>query len=144
MTSVLYTLVQLSWGCIQSTVGLAVFLVCCIRRLLPGGRERLGPLNTRYIDGCWVSEWSLSGGLSLGAFVFVCQGYSPELLAHEMGHTLQSAILGPLYLPIIGIPSLVWAGLPQFGRFRARKKISYYRFYPEAWANRLGKRFKRR
>jgi hypothetical protein len=30
-----------------------------------------------------------------------------EFLAHEYGHTLQSKILGPFYLFIIGIPSLI-------------------------------------
>jgi hypothetical protein len=32
-----------------------------------------------------------------------------EFLAHEYGHTLQSKILGPLYLPVIGIPSFISA-----------------------------------
>lgn len=30
---------------------------------------------------------------------------SNQLLVHEYGHTIQSLMLGPLYLAIIGIPS---------------------------------------
>jgi hypothetical protein len=41
-----------------------------------------------------------------------------EFLAHEYGHTLQSKILGPLYLPVIGIPSLVSAAFFSSSHFQ--------------------------
>lgn len=49
-------------------------------------------------------------------------------------------MLGPLYLLVIGLPSLIWAGLPAFERFRVRKGYSYYRLFPERWANLLARR----
>jgi hypothetical protein len=55
---------------------------------------------------------------------------------HEYGHSIQSMVLGPLYLLMIGIPSMVWAGC--FKNYRKRSKKSYYWFYTESWADRWG------
>lgn len=78
------------------------------------------------------------GSMSLGTYVFICPAHvgSETVLKHEQGHTKQSYILGWLWLPLVGIPSLIWAGC--FGWLRAKYKISYYAFYTEAWADRLG------
>ena len=54
---------------------------------------------------------------------------------HEYGHSIQSKILGPLYLLVIGLPSIIWAGL--FEKYRNKHKISYYSFFTEKWANKL-------
>jgi len=78
--------------------------------------------------------------VSLGLFIFVPplpDGPSRRLKAHEYGHTIQSLILGPLYVPVILIPSLVWAGTPRLERRRVRRGTSYYSFYTEHWANAL-------
>ena len=61
-----------------------------------------------------------------------------ELLVHEYGHTIQSLIFGPLYLPVFAIPSFVWAGAPALRRRRREGKLYYYDFYPERIANLLG------
>ena len=61
-----------------------------------------------------------------------------RIKVHEYGHTIQSVLLGPLFLPVIGLPSLLWANLPACARYRRNRGISYYSFYTEAWANRLG------
>lgn len=77
------------------------------------------------------------GGLTLGRFIFVNQHFTDleETIFHEIGHVKQSRILGPLYLIIIGIPSISWAGLRRL--IPALKKINYYWFYTENWANKL-------
>ena len=77
------------------------------------------------------------GGLTLGRFIFVNQHFTDfeETILHEIGHVKQSRILGPLYLIIIGIPSISWAGLRRL--IPALKKINYYWFYTENWANKL-------
>jgi hypothetical protein len=78
------------------------------------------------------------GGMTLGDRIFISKYYHGEylnlIIAHESGHVLQSKYLGPLYLFIIGIPSLLWAATH---RWIAPKK-SYYWFYTEKLANRLG------
>lgn len=78
------------------------------------------------------------GSVSLGEFIFLCPSHwgDKETLAHEKGHREQSRRLGWLYLIIIGIPSLIWCGC--FEWYRKKHNVSYYKFYTEKWANKLG------
>ena len=82
-------------------------------------------------DWCTCYEGSnMSGGISLGSFAFVSPylAKKPEAIAHELkGHTVDSRIFGPLYLLIVGLPSLLnaWIGFTK----------CYYDWFPEKWAN---------
>ena len=100
-------------------------------------RKRVGGAVATLHDGDW-------GGVSLGMFIFVPGGLGPErearLLAHEYGHTFQSALLGPLYLLVVGVPSYLWANLPRNRRARAERHIPYESRYPENWAEALGRK----
>lgn len=93
--------------------------------------------------------------MSLGLFVFVCAGadfagplrgqmrkeeLARRLLVHEYGHTIQSLILGPVYLLAVGVPSTLWGFLPCLRRRRREQGASYFSFFPERWANQLGER----
>lgn len=71
----------------------------------------------------------LLGGLSLGKYIFLPENYS-HLLCHEMGHSKQSRIFGPLYLIIIGIPSLLHNVVHRCFRHTSLK-WDYYSFYTE-------------
>lgn len=77
------------------------------------------------------------GGVTLGRYIFVNQNYKDlsNVILHERGHVKQSRMLGPLYLIIIGIPSISWAGLRRL--IPTLKKINYYLLYTESWANKL-------
>ena len=77
------------------------------------------------------------GSITLGQYIFLCPSHwnDKETQMHETGHTIQSLYLGWLYLLVIGIPSLIWAGC--FGKYRRKHNISYYDFYTEKWANKL-------
>ena len=87
-----------------------------------------------------VKSKVLSGG-SFGNYVILEESYMKSsrlfnvTLKHEYGHSIQSLYFGPLYLLIIGIPSLI-------NNLRARydKRVydTYYSRYPEKWADRLG------
>ena len=74
----------------------------------------------------------MHGGISLGDFVYLRPPVYERMARHEYGHCLQSRLLGPLYLPLIGLPSLLWAIWWHPGR-----PIGYYTFYTERWADRL-------
>ena len=82
------------------------------------------------------------GGLSLGTTVFVhshvytWNEFPLDTLAvrHELGHCKQSQILGWFYLLVIGLPSILHAW---FYRCDPSDPDGYYRFYTEAWADRL-------
>lgn len=120
-------IVHVAWGLPQSLVG------ACIAGALHG--------RNRYAyRSALVTEWRLSAGLSLGLFVFVPHAAPAALVVHEYGHSVQSLILGPLYLPVVVVPSLVWAGLPACERYRVRHHMSYYAHPLEHWANVLGER----
>ena len=77
----------------------------------------------------------ISGGISLGRYVIMSPDYSnsSESIEHEYGHSLQSKYLGPFYLLIIGLPSLLWAWW-----WNPEREVPYYKFYTESWADKLG------
>lgn len=118
-TAVLYVIIQCTWGFLQSLAG---FFLC----LSLGKRRRF------FHRGAVVTEWKYS--VSLGMFVFV-ETKSEELLRHEYAHTIQSLILGPLYLLAIGLPSISWAAF--FKGYRQRRNVPYRSFYTEKWADKI-------
>lgn len=139
MKKLLYLLIQCTWGLLQTAAGAAVFL-----------RFRSCP-HFRFRSAV-VTVYPLYSSLSLGPFIFLtdkpprdCGGQIPypdiprRLLVHEYGHTVQSLLLGPLYLPVVGLPSVLWAQLP-FCRRKWLGKASYFSFITERTANFLGEK----
>lgn len=83
---------------------------------------------------CYASR--MKGGISLGRYIIirdVMKDYTGATERHELGHAKQSRMLGWFYLLVIGLPSLIWAAWWNWDRDR-----SYYSFYTERWADRLG------
>jgi hypothetical protein len=74
-------------------------------------------------------------GLCLGPFCFLNSRYPEPEMFHEYGHSLQSLYLGPLYLIVVGIPSLVMNILT---RLKVLRYDRYYLHWPENWADSLG------
>lgn len=127
MKKALSYLAQWTWGVIQNLLGLVLFLFLARR-------------NHRVFHGAVITTWKLGSSCSLGMFIFTARPYDSFTLKHEYGHTIQSLILGPLWLFVIGLPSLIWCGC--FAKYREKHKVSYYSFYTEAWANKLGEKYK--
>jgi hypothetical protein len=78
----------------------------------------------------------MKGGISLGRHIVLAkhfQNYNGKTEAHEYGHTRQSLMLGPLYLLVVGLPSLIWACW-----WNEKRGVSYYKFFTEKWADILG------
>lgn len=138
--TLLCLLLQCTWGLVQTALGAAVFL------------RYLKRPHTVY-RGALVTEYPLLSSLSLGPFIFLTDrpprdrsGNIPNsevpgrLLVHEYGHTIQSLLLGPLYLPVVGLPSALWNHLPLFQR-KWRGGVSYFSFFTERTANYLGEKF---
>ena len=122
----LFHIWQWVWGLPQNLLGLILMLY-----------HRNDRRST--YRGCTVIHWAGSGSMSLGMFLFLGRGADSRVMVHEFGHSIQSLILGPLYLIVIGIPSFLWCNLPSMRQLRREKNVSYYRFYPESNANFLGK-----
>ncbi len=120
-------------------------------------QSALGALNLAYAlatgsvarivreNGRIFVELRVSRAISLGHFVFwttidsAIVRVNPDNKLHEYGHALQSRLLGPLYLPIVGIPSslrVVYAAAQHV--FTKRPWDGYYAGFPERWADRLG------
>jgi hypothetical protein len=89
--------------------------------------------------------YKMTGGISLGKYALVHtihyrqnieESLKRDTVRHEaLGHTKQSLWLGPLYLPIVGLQSICWAGL--YGRLIAPSHNGYYKFWTEKWADKL-------
>lgn len=79
----------------------------------------------------------MRGGISLGKYIFVNRWSLKNTCDHEWGHTRQSRYLGPLYLLVIGLPSICWAGFI-YGKIVKRTTNGYYKLYCEKWADKLG------
>lgn len=148
MKKFLFYVLQFTWCLPQTLVGLVVFLFCKIRK-----SDTLRYKRT-VVSVFPNNQWSVS----LGMFIMVSSmpltdetdkmkfdvydpklklrvGQADDLLRHEHGHTIQSMILGPLFLLVIGLPSILWAWL--FDGYRKKYKVSYYSFYTERWADRI-------
>lgn len=85
-----------------------------------------------------------AGAVSLGLFVFWSDDDTPYVRItntnkeHEYGHSLQSRMLGPLYLPLVGVPSSCRVAYAvAYRAVTGRRWEGYFRGYPEDWADRL-------
>lgn len=119
-------LLDFIWELPQNILGLIIKLFT----FKYGSRE----VETYKQGSCIIQNWGLTSGISLGWFQFTNKNASKDMASHEVGHSIQSLYLGIFYLLIIGLPSIIWAGLiyPY-----VRYKYSYYDFYPEKWANKI-------
>lgn len=121
MKRFLFYIIQWTYGIIQNLLGLIVFLLFVFKK--------------HHIYRCSViTVWNFKNSLSLGMFIFSNDINNLYIIKHEYGHSIQSLILGPFWLLIIGIPSILWCSLFSL---KIIKNIDYYSFYSERWANKL-------
>ena len=107
-------------------------LALCIEGILCEAAYREGKADGNTI----IVNIVLPSAMSLGDYLFVNPMSSQKTIQHECGHSKQSDMLGPLYLIVIGIPSL----LHNMAHYLCSKigiKWNYYSFYTEYWANKL-------
>ncbi len=67
--------------------------------------------EVNYFGGATVLDSDFEGGaFTVGNYIMGPNGFKPDfrdhLFVHEYGHYLQSQILGPLYLPLVALPSV--------------------------------------
>ncbi len=130
-----FRLLQWIWGLPQNLAGL-LFLLWLGRQR----HEQYHGAVITYVTG--HSQLARRGCASLGMFIFMSAELSLEqrrmIRVHEYGHCIQSLLFGPLYLLLVGLPSLLWAA--QYGARHRTKGIAYTSRYPENQANNLGRR----
>lgn len=127
-------IILLIWELPQNILGALLFLfVCAFHK--PGIEVH----DRRLLIRCKL-------GISLGSFVFWVNEPANAVFKlsevnkfHEFGHSIQSRIFGPLYLPVIGIPSALRAAYAViFYLITGESWSNYYCGFPENWADRLG------
>ena len=72
------------------------------------------------------------GGISLGEYI-ILGGICEKSVRHEFGHCLQSRILGWLYLPTVGLCSIIHAWIHDCEAIGK----TYYHYWTERWADKL-------
>ena len=124
--SILHTILHFTWALPQTLLGL-ILRGCGYKEITDCNYPEL------FIEVSWLKD----SNFSLGRHVFIhgdFWGIDFDTIHHELGHSRQSLILGPLYLPVIALPSLMWH---VWYYYIGKPKCSYYWFYTERWANRL-------
>jgi len=134
-------LLLILWELPQNIAGLLLYIYFRINKIIR---------KTEIEKLCLFLE-TRKTGVSLGRFIYwTPQGnrYSHlknDCKMHEYGHSLQSIMLGPLYLIVVGIPSVsrVWYSRYFYKKHSVQWK-HYFNAFPENWADKLGKVTKQR
>lgn len=95
-------------------------------------------LNAKNSENEYDFKSKRLSSFSLGEYIFCNRrkSFNTTDYKHEIGHSRQSLILGPLYLIVIGIPSCI--GNLLFRNKCIRKRFDYYSLPWESWADNLG------
>jgi hypothetical protein len=84
-------------------------------------------------------KWGLTLGLYINSKNMVADPYTDDMFRHEYGHTLQSRLVGPLYLTHVGLPSLIGGFLDYNVGINNHDREWY-----ETQANRMSERYFRK
>ena len=99
-------------------------------------------LTNKLASTVYVVKASVFSGTSLGPIIIITDkimALDPNdrdrIILHESGHSKQSLMFGPLYLLIVGLPSITRNLMS-----RTNKNVSanYYKTFPESHADKLG------
>jgi hypothetical protein len=131
----LRVLAQAVWEQPQTAMGLAMLVFGRALGLVERIERRDGRALIR----------TRGGAVSLGHFVFYNERENrwfyegSGVLEHEYGHSFQSRWLGPLYLPLVGIPSVARVLYAvAYREITGRRWRGYFEGWPERQADRLG------
>ena len=139
MIKLTFYIIRFVWEVPQNILGIIIYFL---------NKKKIN--SVQKLDGRFYFQ-NNNFGISLGSFIFwmpnLQDKYSeiPVVLKHEFGHSIQSLYFGPLYLIVIGIPSIarvIYAKI--FYRIKKSNWRNYYEGFPEKWADVLGeKHFKK-
>jgi len=127
-----FYLLQWTWGLSQNIAGGVAYLAL---------RKKHRSENYHGARVMYIETDKRFGGVSVGMFVFMKadaeEKWTHDTRIHEVGHCVQSILLGPLYWLVVAIPSVLWCNLPVFRKQHGTRETShnYYKLYCEGWAN---------
>lgn len=121
------------WQLPQEIVGFLIWLI--LNENKKPVKTSIGPCKFYFLHR---AKW---WGVSLAHFIMLSYDETQWTLKHEIGHQKQSRILGPLYLLLIGLPSISFNILDRIAHknWKSYERINwYYNKLPwERWANEL-------
>lgn len=121
----LYWLLNFTWGILTTLCGLLIslFMLC------------IGKKPEK-----WSSAWFFKilkswGGMTMGTMFLRDSTSGMSINLHEFGHTFQNAILGPLFIFIVAIPSAIryW-----YRKFSKKTQPAYDAIWFEGSATKIG------
>lgn len=122
----LYYFLNYTWGIIMSLVGWIALGFC--KMILKKKISKHGPSHYVIVGSNW-------GGLELGQNFLIADGMGKDWTEHsknhELGHTFQNAIYGPLFVFLVAIPSAVRYWHQRIGRKKGKAFPSDW--YDSAW-----------
>ena len=91
-----------------------------------------------YHGKVYFADW-FNSAVCLGKYIIVDKKLKGNVqlcktIKHELGHSVQSILLGWFYFIVVGIPSFV---LNIISRICKKDEQWYYSKFPENWANKL-------
>jgi hypothetical protein len=125
---------RFTWELPQTTLGWSI----------SSGRNIAGDVdNVDYYGGATLvnkndnsrEKWGFTLGPYINSKNMVADPYTDDMFRHEYGHTLQSQLVGPLYLTHVAIQSLIGQGLDDMGLNDHNKE------WYETQANRMSYRY---
>lgn len=123
-----YFFVDWTWGILATFTG---FLFCMLNLVFGAKVKPTGNVKTGAVFLADCKFMPAFTGVSLGPFLF--GGYGFSNWKHEFGHTLQNRLIGPLFFPVVGLPSFFSA---------LRKDHDAHReLFVERWAEKLSDEF---
>lgn len=127
-----FYILSFTWGAIMSVIG--VLVIAAIALFSKG--KRIKTYHGR-IYGVVGQHW---GGLELGCFFITDESECDITLAHECGHGLQNAVLGPLFIFLVFIPSAIryWYRELKYNRHGITPPTKYDDIWFEGQATGLG------
>ena len=121
----LYWLLNFTWGILTTLCGLLISLVMlCI-----------GKKPERFCSIWYFEIFKHWGGMTMGTMFLRDSAIDTSINAHEYGHTFQNAILGPLFIFIVAIPSAIryW-----YRKLSKKTQYAYDAIWFEGSATKIG------
>ena len=122
------------WQFPQHIIAYVVILINC---------KCIKPMVSKDGISHYLVDHLFDNAISLGNYIFLDSdgNFSYKAIKHEFGHQKQSLILGPLYLILIGLPSIIGNIINRIKHKYFNKYYDpdfYYKQPWEAWADKLG------
>lgn len=122
----LFYMLQWMWGILTNIAGALMTLVLTVK------------YKPQKYGRCVATQLPVNWGLSLGMFVFG----EISCLPHEHGHAFQNALLGPFFLTVVALPSVIrfWIRKIQYNIGKPPKD-AYDDLWIEGQATQTGKKY---